>query len=193
MDRAAALQLLSESDRAAYSRLHAFIARSTLTSPRAQRAQSFVGALDAIRHFVMRDDPEDPLRGIVCGLYWLPDGIAVDVHEVRRLVPRCKSSINGSLHKLGYTLSLGRLECAEVLTKIFPLLRNASTELRKWSIRKIESHRPQIVLPILSAPQPAPESHRETFEGDGLAVNWDDEAAFDNFFTRLDESELRFM
>jgi hypothetical protein len=141
----------------------------------------------------MRDDPEDPIRGMVCGLYWLPDGIAVDVHEVRRLVPRCKSSINGSLHKLGYTLSLGRLECADVLTKIFPLLRDQTAELRKWSIRKIESHRPEMVLPILSAPpKSANESQQETYEGDEMEGNWDDDSFFGNFLTRLDENEFRF-
>jgi hypothetical protein len=163
-----------------------------MTSPRSQRAKSFVGALDAIRQFVLRDDSDDPVRGLACGLYWLPDGIAVDVHAVRRLVPRCKSSINGSLHNLGYTMSLGRLECAEILTKIFPFLRDQTTELRKWSIRKIEPQQPEIVLPILSVPpQAAVDSNEETVEADEYALNWDD-SAFDHFFTRLDENEFRF-
>jgi hypothetical protein len=193
MSRAAALRLLSEPDRTAYSRLQALIARSTLTSPRHQRVKSFTGAIDAIRQFVMRDDPDDRLRGMVCGMYWLPDGIAVDVHEVRLLVPRCKSSINGSLHKLGYTLSVGRLECAELLTKIFPLLRDQTAELRKWSIRKMEIQRRSMVLPILPV---SPSNHQDTCalgESDEIeSVRWDDETAFDNFFTRIDHNEFKF-
>jgi hypothetical protein len=156
--------------------------------------RSFGGTLDAIRQFVMRDDPDDALRGMACGLYWLPDGIAVDVHEVRLLVPRCKSSINGSLHKLGYTLSLGRLECAELLTKIFPLLRDQTAELRKWSIRKAESLRPAMVLPILPEKRtPAPECREDELDlafPQEFADRWDDEATMGNFLTRFDQSEF---
>jgi hypothetical protein len=189
MYRIAALQMLSEADRTAYSHLQALIARSTFTSPRNQRVKSFAETLEIIRRFVMRDDPEDSLRGLVCGLYWLPDGIAVDVHEVRLLVPRCKSSIHGSLHKLGYTLSLGRLECAEVLTKIFPLVRDQTAELRKWSIRKIETQRTSMVLPVLVQPVIGDRS-ADLAELPGtmeLAEKWDRETNLDHFFNRYDQ------
>jgi hypothetical protein len=141
----------------------------------------------------MRDEPNDALRGMACGLYWLPDGIAVDVHEVRLLVPRCKSSINGSLHKLGYTLSLGRIECAEVITKIFPLLRDQTAELRKWSIRRAEPHRQAMVLPILPRMPTVDVCREDEFE---LALPqertglWDDEASMDNFLSQFDQIEF---
>jgi hypothetical protein len=190
MYRAAALQLLSEADRAAYAHLQVVVARSTFSSPRNQRVKSFAGALDVIRQFVMRDDSEDSLRGMACGLYWLPDGIAVDVHEVRLLVPRCKSSINGSLHKLGYTHSLARLQCAEVLTKIFPLLRQQTAELRKWSIRKVESRKPSVVLPILPAVK-LPEKSEGTLElSEEFAPKWDDETSYGHLFPMIDQFEF---
>jgi hypothetical protein len=185
MHRSPALTLLSESDRAGYSQLQALITRTTFTSPRQQRVKTFCDTLEAIRGFVMRDEPGDALRGMACGLYWLPDGIAVDVHEVRRLVPRCKSSINASLQKLGYSLSLGRLECAELLTKIFPLLRDQTAELRKWSIRKAESQRPSMILPILARPALSVPENRE------LQERWDDENSLGNFLTEGDRFEFK--
>jgi hypothetical protein len=129
-------------------------------------------------------------------MYWLPDGVAVGVHEVRVLVPRCKSSINGSLHRLGYTLSIGRLECAVMLTRIFPLLRDQTAELRKWSIRRVEAQRPSMVLPIFSAARPdGPPGREDAFafcEPDEIEpAKWDEHAAFGSFLARIDQREFK--
>jgi hypothetical protein len=92
--------------------------------------------LEAIKTFVCRNNKDDALRGMVCGIFWLPDGLAVNIHRLRQVVPKCKSSINGSLQKLGFTVNLGRSECAQTISGIFPVLKENTAELRKWTIRK---------------------------------------------------------
>jgi hypothetical protein len=75
---------------------------------------------------------------MLCGVCWLADGIAVNTHQLKRLVTKCKSSIYGSLQKIGYTVSLGRAESAQAMTAFFPMLKDNTAELRKWTVRRRE-------------------------------------------------------
>jgi hypothetical protein len=129
---------LSDSDKYGYACLRAAISANCGKSQRNRRVTSFTETLEAIRGFVAREDKDDPIRSMLCGVCWLPEGIAVNTHQLRRLVAKCKSSINGSLQKIGYTVSLGRAESAQAMTAYFPLLKDNSTELRKWTVRRRE-------------------------------------------------------
>jgi hypothetical protein len=127
---------LSDADKYAYSCLRATISTNTLRSPRNRRVLTFTETLEAIKNFVLRNDKDDGLRALLCGICWLPEGIAINTHQLRHLIPKCKSSINGSLQKLGYSMILGRTDCAQAMCNFFPLLRDNQAELRKWTIRK---------------------------------------------------------
>jgi hypothetical protein len=126
---------LCEADRFLYVCLKSTVSSNAAKSPRNLRLNTFSENLEAIKTFVCRNDKDDSLRGMICGIYWLPDGLAINIHRLRQLVPKCKSSINGSLQKLGFTVNLGRSECAQAVTALFPLLKE-NAELRKWTIRK---------------------------------------------------------
>jgi hypothetical protein len=73
---------------------------------------------------------------MVCGIYWLPDGIAINIHQFRSLFPKCKSSINGSLQRLGFSTNLGRTAASQTIASIFPFLRENMPALRKWTVRR---------------------------------------------------------
>jgi hypothetical protein len=126
---------LSDTDRFLYVCLKSKVSSNAAKSPRNFRLNTFSENLETIRRFVCRNDKDDSLRGMVCGIHWLRDGLAINIHRLRQLVPKCKSSINGSLQKLGFTVNLSRSECAHAMTSLFPLLKE-NAELRKWTIRK---------------------------------------------------------
>jgi hypothetical protein len=127
---------LSETDKFLYVCLKSSVASNAAKSPRNLRLDTFSDMLEAIKTFVCRNNKDDALRGMVCGIFWLPDGLAVNIHRLRQVVPKCKSSINGSLQKIGFTVNLGRSECAQTISGIFPVLKENTAELRKWTIRK---------------------------------------------------------
>jgi hypothetical protein len=127
---------LSDADKFAYACLRSAISTNTLKSPRNRRVLTFTETLEAIKSYVLRSDRDSGLRALLCGLCWLPEGIAINTHQLRLLIPKCKSSINGSLQKLGYSMILGRSDSAEAMRNFFPLLRDNQAELRKWSLRK---------------------------------------------------------
>jgi hypothetical protein len=135
LDSCPFLWKLCEADRFLYVCLKSTVSSNAAKSPRNLRLNTFSENLEAIKTFVCRNDKDDCLRGLICGIYWLPDGLAINIHRLRHLVPKCKSSINGSLQRLGFTVNLGRSECAQAITSLFPLLKE-NAELRKWTIRK---------------------------------------------------------
>ena len=130
---------LSETDKYQYNCLRLALAVSTDKNQRNQRITSFKKCIDAVRAFAVRGDINDKLRSYVCGIIWLPEGIAVNTHYLKALISKCKSSINGSLQKMGYTTTINRVEAASIMANTFPNLKDNTSELRKWSIRKMPS------------------------------------------------------
>jgi hypothetical protein len=112
-------------------------------SERNRRVAAFTEMLDAIKSFALQGDKNDSLRCIVCGICWLAEGLAVNTHELRQLIPKCKSSINGSLQRLGYTMNLNRTESSQAMAAFCPYLKDNTAELRKWTVRRrLDSWRP---------------------------------------------------
>ena len=128
---------LTETDKYQYNCLRLALAVSTEKNQRNQRIHSFRKCIEAVKAFAVRGDCNDKLRSYVCGIIWLPEGIAVNTHYLKPLISKCKSSINGSLQKMGYTLIANRVEAASIMASNFPNLKDYTSELRKWSIRKM--------------------------------------------------------
>ena len=129
--------LLSDEDRCKYTCLKIAISSRSLKSQRNKRVETFNEILSEIQSFVVRGTKDDAVRGLACGVFWLAEGIAINTHQLRHLISKCKSSINGSLQKMGYSTSLGRTEAAIAISNAFPILKDNSTELRKWTVRKM--------------------------------------------------------
>ena len=103
--------------------------------------ENFVETLNAVRKFAVRGDYNDWMRCLVCGIHWLPSGaIAVNTHQLRLLVARCKSSINGSLVMMGYTMTLPKVETNKELETVFPNLNDNGIDMRQWTVRIREDH-----------------------------------------------------
>ena len=128
--------LLNSSDLHQYTCLRIALTSSETKNQRNKRIATFTEAVEAVRAFAVRGDMYDKVRCLVCGIAWLPEGIAINTHQLKLLISRCKSSINGSLQKLGFTENLGRTAAANAIIAAYPFLKENQSELRKWSVRR---------------------------------------------------------
>jgi hypothetical protein len=136
------LNLLSEGDQDVYRRISSALSAPSIRNKRNTRIDSFEEIIDAIELFENSDDDDKWKRCLVCGFVRLTDAIAVNTNQLRRLVFKCRSSINGSLKGLGYDLIGSRPESLEELLQRIPALRLNTCELKQWTIRA-RSNRPK--------------------------------------------------
>ena len=153
--------LLSELDRYQYNMLRAsFSAAQCNKNQRNKRVENFTETLEAIKRYCCRGDANDWRRSLVCGVCWLPEGIAINTRQLKILIFKCKSSINGSLHKMGLSVNLGRTEAANAIVMSIPYLKDNLNELRQWTVRQTGA---QCVSPI-SPPTPQIYNYPKPFE-----------------------------
>lgn len=129
-------ELLNEQDKLSYKYL-----RQTLASPRCKNrrnrsAKTFNDILEAIKKYVVRGDGHDHDRALVCGVCWLRNSIAINTRQLRLILSKCKSSINGSFQTLGYGTIPNGTESTAELIKYFPEFESNFPELRQWTVRQ---------------------------------------------------------
>ena len=129
--------LLSESDKQEYIELRDQLFDPKYKNRRNKSHEAFKEVVQSIEKFVVRNDGNDWKRSLVCGVIWLDKSIAINTHQLRLLVDKCKSSINGSFQDLGYKTVPTGADCAKELITKFPFMRNNFAELRQWTIRQI--------------------------------------------------------
>jgi hypothetical protein len=142
--------LLSTVDQDQYNELRSSLSSQMCRNRRGKRLEGFSEILGSIRSFCIRNKDDDWKRCLVCGVCWLPSGIAVNNRQLSVLIDKCKSSINGSLQKMGYSSFQSRHESTGALYDSIPLLRNNFNELREWTVRFFIAATPQPALPIYS-------------------------------------------
>jgi hypothetical protein len=140
--------LLSTGDQDQYNELRSSLSSQMCRNRRGKRLESFSEILGSIRSFCIRNKEDDWKRCLVCGVCWLPSGIAINNRQLSILIDKCKSSINGSLQKMGYSSLQSRNESTGALYDSIPLLRNNFNELREWTVRFFIAATPQPTLPI---------------------------------------------
>jgi hypothetical protein len=157
-------ELLSDDDKSAYNQLKRdFAMGSVRRGSRPNTSDTFDGMLEAIRLFAERDDGNNWRRFLVCGLCWMDNAIAINTRQLRLLISRCKSSINGSFQKLGYTASTSHSDSWKILFPHIPLLKDHFNDLRQWTIR-YRTPAPAALAPVAedeTPPQVEPPAVRE--------------------------------
>ena len=130
-------ELLSEDDKSQYSALQKSFGSGALKKMRNGRAETFEEVLEEIKRFCIKEEDVDNdwKRFLVCGICWMDQAIAINTRQLKLLVCKCKSSINGSLQKMGYTTNMAHSESWKILFPKIPLLKDHYSELRKWTIR----------------------------------------------------------
>jgi len=127
--------LLTDDDKAVYRRITAALSAPTNRNKRNRRIEDFQAILDALEVFENSDAEGKWKRCLVCGVCKLSSAIAVNTTQLKRLVFKCKSSINGALKGLGYDLIMAHPDAGEELLQQVPYLRDNPAELRRWTIR----------------------------------------------------------
>jgi hypothetical protein len=141
-------ELLSPHDQEQYGELRSALSSQLCRNRRGKRVENFAEMMTSIRVFCIRHDEDDWKRCLVCGVYWLPSGIAINNRQLSILLDKCKSSINGSLQKMGYSTLQGRTESGTALSEAMPVLANNFNELREWTVRLFMAATPQPSLPV---------------------------------------------
>lgn len=149
--------ILNEDDRQRYCTLRTTLSSNLCRNCRGKRLENFNEMLAAIKSFCMRGDDDDWKRCLVCGVCWLPVGIAINNRQFSLLISKCKSSINGSLQRMGFGTIQSRSESTKVLSDALPLLKDNFVELREWSVRQYVANTPQPTNPIVQKPPVLPE------------------------------------
>jgi hypothetical protein len=127
--------LLSDSDAHIYLELRDHFNQNAGKSRKGERLDSFTERLDRIRSFVDRDDEDCWKRSLVCGICFLPNALALNIQQFRKLIGKCKSSINGSLQQLGYTAQPPAKHLEQLFRAKLPPNMRDNGELKKWSFR----------------------------------------------------------
>jgi hypothetical protein len=133
------LLLLSEADKEGYSDLQEQVLLLTERCRRGHRLEAILDCFRMIRSWAQRGDGDDWKRCCVCGLFHMRCGIAVNWHQLKCLMDRCKSSINGGLKKLDYGTISARGDMNPELVSLLPNLKGDTHELRQWSVRRPKS------------------------------------------------------
>ena len=141
-------EMLDEADQEKYRELRATLSSQMCRNRRGKRLETFGEMLGAIKNFCVRNDENDWKRCLVCGVCFFPTGIGINNRQLSILIDKCKSSINGSLQKMGYTAMQSRNESSESLTKAIPILKDNFNELREWTVRLYVAATPQPHLPL---------------------------------------------
>ena len=127
--------MLNEEEKLEFKNMQNDFINGSAKKTRNNRTDSFEYILDRIKKFTERGDNRDWERYLVCGVCWLDNAIAINTRQLRILVSKCKSSINGSLQKMGFSTNTSHSESWKILFPKIPFLKEHFNELRQWTIR----------------------------------------------------------
>lgn len=130
-------RLLNSSDMQQY-----LFIRSMLMSPFGKNSRSkienFGDIIQILKYFCIKGDTDDWKRFLVAGICFIDhESIAINTHQLTLFIGKCKSSVNGSFHKLGYIHVVDRNEAIQAITSKMPILKDNTPELRKWTYRSL--------------------------------------------------------
>lgn len=128
--------LLNDSDKEQYLELRNIISNSDKRYKKNKRIESLQESLDMIQKFCMKNDSDDWKRFLVCGVCWMGQDIAINTRQLRLLVDKCKSSINGALSKMGYSTAPIKSSITAALLTYIPFLKGNFVEQRQWTVRR---------------------------------------------------------
>jgi hypothetical protein len=92
--------------------------------------------IKAIRDFVVRGDKDDHKRSLVCGIHWFENGVCVNTRQLRQVLGKSKSSINGAFAKMGFEAVPVPSGKSNLLEELLPFVPGGKEALLQWTIRR---------------------------------------------------------
>lgn len=130
------IEFLSSEDKEQYYELRANLTNLENKYKKNKRLSSLQNALDAIREFCEKGKDDDWKRYLVCGACWYGSELGINTRQLRLLLNKCKSSINGALSKMGYEYQKLKIDEDTFLTQKIPYLKENINEKRMWTARR---------------------------------------------------------
>lgn len=131
--------LLKDEDKVEYISMKNRFREEINLSRHGERLDVFISRLKKVRNYVNKDSvPSNRWkRMVVCGIMFLDnfDALAINIQQLKILLGKCKSSINGSLQQLGYIAKPSTHEINQEIAQQVPLFKDDYLELKKWTIR----------------------------------------------------------
>jgi hypothetical protein len=140
--------LLSSNDAQEYIRLANQFHATPGKSRKGARIESFSHSLNKIRRFIESDDEDHWKRSLACGIFFLPDCLALNIQQLCILIGKCKSSINGSLQQMGYTAQPQSPGLETSFLAQLPGQYREMNELKNWTIRRKPQSGGPFVVPV---------------------------------------------
>ena len=133
---------LNQQDLQNYLEIRQFFYKETKKSAKGERLDVFAVNIKRIKQYIDNGVKEDKWkRNIVCGIVFLQNSLAINIQQLRTLLGKCKSSINGSLQQLGYAALPQGMQNDKELLETIPFLASERGEAKKWTIRENTSER----------------------------------------------------
>lgn len=128
---------LTNEEKAEFCGLCCDFVREQSTLSRDPRVVTFPADLVRILKFIDRSPNNIEARAICAGIYFLGPLICINTRQVKGVIGRCKSSINGLLQQLGYVTLRTRAMTHFCLLRALPILAQNYAYVRQWTVRHV--------------------------------------------------------
>ena len=129
-------ELICQNDQEEYLRMRMRFRDAGRKSRKGERLEEFRERLTTIRNYVNSKESEKWKRSIVCGVFFVNHGLAINIQQLMILMGKCKSSINGSLQQLGYATQPTGTRIESYLLETIPFFHENMHQIKKWTIRQ---------------------------------------------------------
>jgi hypothetical protein len=124
---------LSADDQREFLQLRGRFRDQSKGHPRDRRTVSFSQDLIMLLQFIERSPIGCEERSLLVGAAFAGPFICANTRRLKALIGRCKSSINGSFHQLGYYSV--KAKANDCLLSILPSLIKETALMRQWTVR----------------------------------------------------------
>ena len=132
-------EILNENDQQQYIAIRNTLSSSACKHRRHHSIEINQEIISTLKAFVFHEEADIWKRSLVCGICWLDGALAINTHQLRLLLAKCKSSINAMFQNIGYMTVPTNSEYAGSLSNFFPIIKDNFVELRKWTIRLMQN------------------------------------------------------
>ncbi|EAY11135.1 hypothetical protein TVAG_359150 [Trichomonas vaginalis G3] len=129
-------EILSKTDLTGYLSLRNFFYEQIHKSRKGERLDSLSDKLNLIKKYVDSSEQDKWKRCKVCGIIFFDETLIINIQQLRILLGKCKSSINGSLQQLGYTSLPQGAPFGQAAISQYEFLVNDKSEVKKWTVRE---------------------------------------------------------
>lgn len=126
---------LTLEDQNEFFRIRSELHESQNTPQKDKRAILFPAELSLVLYFTERSPAGVEDRSIAVGAAFAGPFICVNTSQFKSFLGRCKSSVNGCFHQMGYVALRTKSKARECILSCLPSLAHDPSALRRWTVR----------------------------------------------------------